>query len=72
MSGAGPLLGTPVDGSVAEGETKEVVVSAQSMVYWVPTSSTTKDAYLLEETERGEDTGVVGYKHIVVVCLLIT
>src|SRR5579863_9578113 len=32
-SGAGPLLGAPVDGTVAEGETKEAVVSAQSVVY---------------------------------------
>src|SRR4029434_8082076 len=32
-SGAGPLLGTPVDGTITEGETKEAVVSAQSVVY---------------------------------------
>ena len=32
-SGAGPLLGTPIDGTVAEGETKEAVVSAQSVVH---------------------------------------
>ena len=55
-SGAGPLLGTPVDGTVAElvteGETKEVAVFTQSMVHRVSTSSTTKDAYLLEETEN--------------------
>ena len=65
MSGAEPLLGTPIDGTVAElnteGETKEVVVSAQSMVHWVSTSSTTKDAYLLDKTETGEDTEVVDF-----------
>ena len=33
---------------------KEIEVSVQSMVYWVSTSSTTKDAYLLTEMERGE------------------
>ena len=37
MSGAGPLLGTPVDGIVAEldteGETEEAVVSTQSVVH---------------------------------------
>ena len=37
MSGAEPLLGTPIDGTVAElnteGEMKEVVVSTQSMAY---------------------------------------
>ena len=54
-SGAGPLLGTPIDGTV-EGETKEVVVSAQSVVHWVSTSSTTKDVYLLGKTGTGEDT----------------
>ena len=55
MSGAKPLLGTPIDGPVELKETKEVVVSAQSMVHWVSTSSTTKDAHLLEETETRED-----------------
>ena len=37
MSGAEPLLGTPVDGTVVElnieGEIKEAVVSAQSVVH---------------------------------------
>ena len=55
-SGARPLLETPVDGTVTEGETKEAVVSTQSMVHRVSTSSTTKDAYLLGDTETGEDT----------------
>ena len=32
-SGARPLLGTPVDGTVEAEETKESVVSAQSMVH---------------------------------------
>ena len=32
-SGAEPLLGTPVDGTVEVKETKEAVVSAQSMVH---------------------------------------
>ena len=52
-SGAKPLLGTPTDGTVEE--TKEADVSVQSMVHWVSTSSTTKDAYLLGETVTGED-----------------
>ena len=51
MSGAEPFLGTPVDSTVEE--TKEVVVSAQSMVHRV---STTKDVYLLGESKTGEDT----------------
>ena len=33
MSGAEPLLGTPIDGTIELKETKEAVVSAQSMVY---------------------------------------
>ena len=61
MSGAEPLLGTPVDSTVEVKETKEVVVSAQSMVHWVSTSSTTKDAYLLGETKTGEDTVAIFY-----------
>ena len=32
-SGAEPLLGTPVDGTVEAEETKEAAVSAQSMVH---------------------------------------
>ena len=32
-SGAGPLFGTPIDDTVGEAETKEAVVSAQSMVH---------------------------------------
>ena len=55
-SGAKPLLGTPIDSTVEVRETKEVVVSAQSVVHWVSTSSTTKDAYLLGKAETGEDT----------------
>ena len=59
-SGAEPLLGTPVDGTVEE-ETKEADVSTQSVVHSVSTSSTTKDAYLLGETETGEGTEVVNF-----------
>ena len=50
----------PVDSTVEE-ETKEAVVSAQSVVHWVSTSSTTKDAYLLGETEKGEGTEVTNF-----------
>ena len=67
MSGAEPLLGTPVDGTVVElnieGEIKEAVVSAQSVVHWVSTSSTTKDVYLLGETETRGDTEAADFKY---------
>ena len=55
---------TSIDGTVAKGEIKEAVVSAQSVVHWVSTSSTTKDVYLLGDTETREDTEVANFLQV--------